>query len=161
MNTPFVQIYQAAFPELVGYLTQLLGERAAAEDLAQEAGMRLLAQDPAALRDPRAFLFHVATNLARDQLRRRMVRERVDPADLEPEAEHAADVVAAAREELAQLQRLIGRLPDRPREVLLRSRVEGQSHAEIASALGITAKTVENHLARALTTLVRAWRGGR
>ncbi|MCB1553066.1 MAG: RNA polymerase sigma factor [Xanthomonadales bacterium] len=153
---PFSLLYQQAFGELVGYLHGLVGDRAAAEDLAQDAGVRILRMDAAqrdALNNPRAFLFHVATNLARDHLRKRMVRDAAD-SDL-PQEGHSpgADVVEQSREDLARVAQGIAQLPNRSREVLLLSRVRGYSHTEIGERLGIAAKTVENHLARALKDL--------
>ena len=112
--------------------------------------------DPLGLRSPRAFLFHVATNLARDQLRRRVRSDRVmgDLAYDEAMAT-ATDVVVAAREEVAQVSAALAELPPRPRQILLMSRIEGLSHAEIGSRLGIATKTVENHVGRALAQLTK------
>lgn len=152
-------LYQRCFGELVGYLDRMLSDRAAAEDIAQEAGMKLIdaaRADPLGLRSPRAFLFHVATNLARDQLRRRVRSDRVmgDLAYDEAMAT-ATDVVVAAREEVAQVSAALAELPPRPRQILLMSRIEGLSHAEIGSRLGIATKTVENHVGRALAQLTK------
>jgi RNA polymerase sigma factor (sigma-70 family) len=149
-------LYQRCFGELVGYLERLLGERGAAEDCAQEAGLRLIEsarREPLPLRQPRAFLFHVATNLARDQLRRRVAQAAAYATVPIEVSAPPADAVAAAREEIAQVQQALGELPLRPRQVLLLARVEGLSHAEIGARLGIAAKTVENHLGRALAAL--------
>lgn len=154
--TAAAALYQRCFGELVGYLERLLGERGAAEDCAQDAGLRLIEssrREPLRLRQPRAFLFHVATNLARDQLRRRVTQAAAFAALPTEVSAPAADAVAAAREEIAQVHRALGELPLRPRQVLLLARVEGLSHAEIGARLGIAAKTVENHLGRALLAL--------
>jgi RNA polymerase sigma-70 factor (ECF subfamily) len=155
-----VAIYRDHFPALVRYLETLLGERAAAEDAAQDAGMRFLAAGQAqALREPRAFLYHVATNLARDQLRRRVTRQRAERELLEAHAEtQGSDAVAAAREELERVQRALEAMPPRPRQVIRLARIEGYSHREIAEQLGISPKTVENHLTRGLAMLARSLR---
>jgi RNA polymerase sigma factor (sigma-70 family) len=152
-------LYRDCYAELVGYLDRLLGDRAAAEDVAQEAGMRLIEtarSEPTSIRVPRAFLFHVATNLARDQLRRRVRTDRVlaelSDADL---YSPPADTIAAARQEISQLGEVLAGLPARPREILILSRVEGLSHAEIGAQLGIATKTVENHVGRALAMLAQ------
>lgn len=148
-----------AYGSLLGYLQSVTGERALAEDIAQEAGMRLvdLAQRGAQeIRNPRALLFHIASNLARDQLRRRQVRGTAVPVDecaesAEPSVEQRFDL----RQEIARVSSAIERLPKRRREVLLLSRVEGYSHKEVGARLGISAKTVENQLARALSQLAK------
>lgn len=151
-------LYAATRAELVGYLDRLLGDRAAAEDVAQDAGMRFVAAAQAdRARNPRAFLFHIATNAARDTLRRRAVRERAmdtDATDTSPGADH----VAISRQQLARVSAAVDMLPTRPREVLLLARVEGCSHKDIARRLGISPKTSENHLARAMAMLAAVLR---
>ena len=148
-------LYRDCYGELVAYLERLAGERASAEDIAQEAGIRLVeAGEREALTNPRAFLFHVATNLARDLLRRRITRDHAMPELIAMERnEPGADAVAAARQEIDMVGAALAQLPDRAREVLVLARVEGLSHAEIGAKLGIAPKTVENHLGRALARL--------
>lgn len=149
--------YAQARPDLLRFLARLCGDAAVAEELAQEAGMRLLAEARAGtLREPRAFLFHVGANLARDQLRRRVVAEQYADATDAMEAAVGADHVASARQEIAGVARALEALPKRPREVLLLARVEGYSQKEIAERLGLKPKTVENHLTRALAQLAQA-----
>ncbi len=157
-ESTFAAIYRDNFAALVRYLETLLGDRAGAEDAAQDAGVRFLAAArEQSVREPRAFLYHVATNLARDQLRRRVTRQRA-----EQELAHAnpvsppSDAVASVREELEHVRRAIQDMPPRPREILYLARMEGYSHREIAERLGISAKTVENHLTRGLALLARS-----
>lgn len=151
------RLYRDCFGELVGYIEQLVGTRAAAEDIAQEAGMRLFdAGRRESLEKPKGYLFHVATNLARDQLRRRVVRDRVHHTlAQETHSAAGADAVLAARDQLERVAAAIQQLPPRAREVVKLSRAEGYSHGEIGARLGISAKTVENHLARGLAQLTR------
>lgn len=148
--------YGEARADLLRFLTRLCGDAAVAEELAQEAGIRLLAEARAgSVREPRAFLFHVAANLARDQLRRRVVAETyADDFDASENAP-AADHVASVRQEISSVARAMEALPKRPREVLLLARVEGYSQKEIAERLGLSPKTVENHLTRALAQLAQ------
>lgn len=154
-DAPLAVLYRDCYGELVGYLERLAGERASAEDIAQEAGIRLIeAGERETLENPRAFLFHVATNLARDLLRRRITRDAAMPELAAMERfEVGADAVAAARQEIDQVGAALAQLPQRAREVLVLARIEGLSHAEIGARLGIAPKTVENHLGRALARL--------
>jgi len=153
-------IYADSYAELTRFLKRLCGDAALAEDLAQEAGMRLIAT---MLREqvehPRAFLFHAAANLARDHLRRHLVAQRHADAQVEYELAPAADQIAAARQEVALVAKAIAKLPARARAVLQLARIEGYSQKEIATRLGITPKTVENHLTRALAQLTAQLRG--
>jgi len=147
-------VYAESYPELTRFLRRLCGDMAQAEDLAQEAGMRLVAaMRSERIEKPRAFLFHAATNLARDQLRRRVVAQSHADALGESEPAPGADQVAAVQQEVALVGRAIADLPKRARAVLQLARIEGYSQKEIAAQLGITPKTVENHLTRALAQL--------
>jgi RNA polymerase sigma factor (sigma-70 family) len=147
-------VYAQNYVELTRFLRRLCGDGAAAEDLAQEAGMRLIgAMQRERIENPRAFLFHAAANLARDQLRRRVVAQAHADAAGEMESAPGADQVAAVHQEVAMVARAIAALPARARAVLQLARIEGYSQKEIAQQLGITPKTVENHLTRALALM--------
>jgi RNA polymerase sigma-70 factor, ECF subfamily len=139
-------------PPLERYLARLTGDPDLAADVAQEAFVRLLEQDPppAAVRP---WLFRVATNLVRDSARRTRRREVLvldgrapsahgDPA---PPPDHALD-----RERARELVReALHQLSDKEREALL-MREEGFRHREIAVALGTTTGSVGTLLNRAL-----------
>jgi RNA polymerase sigma factor (sigma-70 family) len=147
-------IYAESYADLTRFLRRLCGEAALAEDLAQEAGIRLVA----ALRrecveHPRAFLFHAAANLARDHLRHRLIVQQHAHAQDELESAPGADQIAAVQQEVALVAKAISDLPTRAREVLQLARIQGYSQKEIATQLGIAPKTVENHLTRALAQL--------
>lgn len=158
------ELYSACYGELVAYLRRLCGDLGQAEDLAQEAGMRLIAQAKReAIAKPRAFLFHVATNLARDQLRRRMVS---DAHAIESEYEDGAfspgaDHIASVQEDVARVSAALNTLTPRARDVLVLARIHGHSQKEIADRLNLQPKTVENHLTRALAQLGAALSGRR
>lgn len=70
----FAALYRAHFGPLSGYAHALVGDPAVATDIAQECFTRLLARW-VSVRDPRAWLFFVATNLTRDHWRR-VARDR-------------------------------------------------------------------------------------
>lgn len=147
-------VYADCYAELTRFLKRLCGDASLAEDLAQEAGMRLVATMRLEhVERPRAFLFHVAANLARDHLRRHLVAQQHADAHADDEPAPAADQVAAARQEIALVAKAIAGLPARARAVLQLARIEGYSQKEIATRLAITPKTVENHLTRALAQL--------
>lgn len=148
------RVYAESYADLTRLLRRLCGEVAQAEDLAQEAGMRLVtAMRRESVTHPRAFLFHAATNLARDQLRRRLVAQEYAGAQNEFEPAPGTDQVAAVHEEIALVAKAMADLPARARAVLQLARIEGYSQKEIATQLGIAPKTVENHLTRALAQL--------
>jgi len=69
--------------------------------------------------------------------------------DSAPNADQLID-----RDNLAKnINEIIDDLPNKCREVYKLSRIEGKSHQEISDAMGISKKTIENHMTRALKAL--------
>ncbi len=144
--------------DLRRYLRRLVGDDAQADDLAQEAGLRLLrAGREGQIREPRAWLFHAGANLARDALRRRSTRDLLVAGLTHAgyDAPATPDELASMQQELTALSRAIETLPPQARRILLLARVEGHSYKEIARQLGLATKTVENHLGRAIARLAQ------
>ena len=116
-----------------------------AEDLAQETYARAAAsQSP--IRNPRAFLARVAINAARDQFRREAVRPMLVG---EGEATAQAATPSEAAEALLHKQ-IILNLPPQLREVFLLRSYTPLTNAEIAERCGISVKTVEERVTKAL-----------
>lgn len=156
--------YTAMRAEMLRFLTARLGNPAMAEDVYQELFLRLqAAQVPPDIRDPRSFLYKSAYNLANETTRarrRQAVREAnwtdatVSKVGIEAVVEdRAADDALEAKQKLATLVATIAELPPRCREVFTLCRVQGQTHREVAEALGISTKAVEKHITVALKHL--------
>jgi RNA polymerase sigma-70 factor (ECF subfamily) len=127
-----------------------------AEDLVQETYIRAARYTPAEVnRHPRALLHRIAVNLARDHMRRTVVRggicDTID--DDEAAASHTVSVPPEQEYEL-QLKQIVLGLPPLYRDVFLLSRFTGMTYAEIASHLGISVKTVEWRMGKALALCV-------
>ena len=137
--------------ELQRYLRALVGDDDLARDILQEGYLRLAGHDPAAVRNPRALLYRVVSNLAHDHLRRRH-REAALPADPDGEVPPVVDEMIAG-EDLASLRAAMAALPDRCGRVLRLHKLEGASYRDIARRLGISERTVGNHLAYAMRLL--------
>jgi RNA polymerase sigma-70 factor (ECF subfamily) len=151
------RLFEQDYPALVRFLYRRLGDRDQAEELAQEAFVRLLDHGP---RRPRAWLYMVAANLARDavrgHLRRsrrlRMLRNEMDAASApSPEqdllAKERAQIVRAVLDELSERDRL-----------LLLLREEGLAYREVAEVLGISATSVGPLLTRAQRRFIKSYR---
>jgi RNA polymerase sigma-70 factor (ECF subfamily) len=149
------RLFEDNYDALVRYLTRFTKDADLAADLAQEAFIRYVEREPDNT-NPRAWLFTVATNLARDHVRiwnRRVVLmneapedaplgESPAPADLMMEAEETRRIVRAALDQLSTRER-----------TLLLMREEGFSHEEMAKATGTTTKSVGTMLVRAFRKL--------
>lgn len=137
---------------LYRYLARLTGDPDAASDAAQEAFVRLLEQRPPP-REPRPWLFRVATNLVRERgrtgRRRRVLswdgRARGAHGDPPDSPEGVVDRESARRRVRAALDGL----SDKERQALL-MREEGFKHREIAEAVGTTTGSVGTLLRRAI-----------
>lgn len=118
-----------------------------AEDLVQEAYLRV-ARHPGvgAVRHPKALLFRIAVNLAVDAQRRaRTARIALEAATGIDEASDAPRQTQALL-----LKQVIMSLPDPLREVFVLSRFGGLTYEQIGERLGVSVKTVEWRMSRAL-----------
>lgn len=131
--------------ELVNYASGIVGDRAHAEDVVQEAWLRFgAAAEQRPPDEPLGYLYRVVRNLAIDG-RRRMTREaRVLDHGIAADAELAAadhpspESEAQGREELRLLQAAMAELPERTRVALEMHRFGGFKLREIAAHLGIS-----------------------
>ncbi|WIM04774.1 MAG: RNA polymerase sigma factor [Candidatus Nitricoxidivorans perseverans] len=156
------RLYRDHFDELRHYLARKLDCPEAGRDAAQDVFLRLLVRPPAApIHNPRGFLFRTARNFAIDLLRAGNARPLLVPIEdyedtlLDPASDPAR--IAEARQRLHALASVIETLPPKCRGVFFLHRFEGLTQDEIAGRVGISAKMVEKHLARAMLHLRRQW----
>jgi RNA polymerase sigma-70 factor (ECF subfamily) len=137
------QAYREHQNWLIAFLRRRFGQQDA-EDLAQETYARAVTANTA-IRNPRAFLARVALNAARDLVRRRAVRPQLTREDAAP-----PPAMASAQDEALLLKQIILALPPKLQEVFLLSRFAGLTYDEIADHCGISVKTVEGRMTKAL-----------
>jgi RNA polymerase sigma-70 factor (ECF subfamily) len=154
----FRVLYRRHTPRLLQLQLRFAGGRAAdAEDMVQETWLRAVRGLGTFRRDGRlgAWLYGIAVNVAREWLRQAAGeaarRADVDVDDLPLPARPTADS--------ADLEAAIARLPAGQRAVLLLHDLEGFTHEDIATALGIVAGTSKSQLALARRALRRALGG--
>jgi RNA polymerase sigma-70 factor, ECF subfamily len=136
---------------VVTYLARLTACRDRAEDLAQEAFLRLFkaAADYVEQGFLRAFLFRIATNLVRSE-ERRAQRQRL-LAPFLPRAEHAEPAAASGllrRELHREVAAALAQLPLRYRVPLVLHEIEGWSYVDIAQETGCREGTVKSRVHR-------------
>jgi len=153
----FAGVYQAYRPRLFGFFIRMTGDRAVAEDLLQEAWLRL-ARSASALRPDTsigAWLFTVSRNLVHNYRRSRCLEdEPLDPLRHDFPAHGADPFEAASMNELeSRLERGLAMVPVRYREVLLLVGVAGVSPTDAARICQITPEALRQRLARARAML--------
>ena len=154
----FRGFYATTARPLWSYLRASCGDAALADDLLQESYLRLLSADLAHEEDSgrRAYLYRIATNLLRDHWRRGKRRpEHSNAASDEPLAD-VAQCAGAGPGERLDVRRALARLAPRDRQLLGLAHVEGASHREVASILGLGAASVRVLLFRARRRLAAA-----
>jgi len=134
-------------------LVRLLGSDDLAGDALHDTYLRLQRQeDRGPILSPSAYLLRMAVNIAVDIQRRQSRNLSTDDVEalmeLSDPAPGPAQVVED-RVELEALSRIMARLPERRRQVLLLVRWEGLPQKEVAERLGVSLRTVENELKRA------------
>jgi RNA polymerase sigma-70 factor (ECF subfamily) len=141
------ELYRRHAGWLVDALRRRFG-REQAEDLSQEAFFRLRAYEDAEIARPRALLMTIAGRAAGERVRRLQVRapEALEPAEL-AEGYGWAEADQDAR---LLLKQIIASLPPKLRDVFVLHRFEGLTYAEIAQRCGLSTKTVEWRMTRAL-----------
>jgi RNA polymerase sigma factor (sigma-70 family) len=142
----FDELFDKLFPQAALMAYRILGDRAAAEDVAAEALARALARWPKVgwLPHREAWILRVAVNLAVDVARRK--HPEPPPGRVEIEAGELATLRVA-------LARALVSLPRRQREVIGLRYLSGLTDREVAQALGMSEGTVRTHARRGLRTM--------
>jgi RNA polymerase sigma-70 factor (ECF subfamily) len=152
VNTDWSVVYSDNAAALVNFLTKLTGDREVGSELMQETFVRAIRSGrEAEVRSPRAWLFRIAANLARDHHRRGQLlrfvpfsgRER-DPRII---GDHNAELVHRALRQIAATQST----------TLLLHYDAGFSRKEIAEMEGVTEDAVKSRLARGREAFARAF----
>jgi RNA polymerase sigma-70 factor, ECF subfamily len=152
----FATIFREHYSSLVLTAARLLGDRSLGEEVVQDVMLELwrrretLAADGSA----QAYLFQATRNRVLNHLRHLKIEQRSEPEVRGDSASTPQADAGVVEEELdVAVQRAVQSLPDRCREVFELSRVHGLKYAEIARTLGISVKTVEAQMGKALRTL--------
>ena len=151
-------------PRVLGQATRMLGDRAEAEDVAQEAMLRLWKVAPewrAGEATVSTWLYRVTGNLCIDRIRARRggasLDEMAEPADPAPGVAEAMQG-AARRQALAEA---LAALPERQAQAVALRHLEGLSNPEIAAVMDIGPRAVESLTARGKRALAALLRGRR
>jgi RNA polymerase sigma-70 factor (ECF subfamily) len=155
----FRAFYDRTARGLWAYLSRITGDRQLADDLMQEAYYRFLraARDYESDSHRRNSLYLIATNLVRDLRRKPATLPLPESADL-PALQVDGDL-ARRTERRADLLRAMEQLKPRERQMLWLAYAQGESHKDIAAALGLKSASIRLLLFRARRKLASILRG--
>jgi RNA polymerase sigma-70 factor (ECF subfamily) len=151
---------------LLSYFLRRVRDRAHAEDLVQDALLRIIrAAEFQVIEHPESYVFKVAANLLKDSrrhaLRHPTVTRAVVARDKEGEVEEtlvderSPERVLAAEVSLAQVLQALSELNELTRNVFILFRLEHMKQKDIAALYGIAQSTVEKHVTRATLHLAK------
>lgn len=146
-QAPAERLYLAYQPQVLRYLTRMLGQRETAQDLTQETFLRAGRGDETGDEaHSRARIFHIARNVALNHLRDTSRHAALAPEAAGPQSAEAQETSLLVRDALAQLAPI-------DRDVFLMRESGGLGYDEIAKACDITEDAVRSRLQRARQAL--------
>jgi RNA polymerase sigma-70 factor (ECF subfamily) len=170
INPAFDDLYKKYQNAVFGFAYYLTQNRGDAEDLFQEAWLRIAKRlpDEVNMQSIKAWIFTVVANLHRDELRKKRIRRLFflqktmslekentmfpvlpgKPISVNSDEEYQADIGR-------DIARAMARLPDRQRRVFVLKEMAEFKQAEISDILGIPLGTVKSLMHRAVTRLRR------
>lgn len=159
----FETLYRALAPTLCVFVRRFVQSEAIAEDVVHDLFLALWQRrETLDVRGPlTTYLHSAARNRALNHLKHERIVTRwaespqPDAEELQPSVD---DGLVEAELSLA-VQDAVARLPDRPRLVFTMSRHQRMTHRQIAESLGVSIKTVEAHMGRALQLMRQSLAG--
>ena len=154
-------IYVQYRSELCHYVIGNVGvTKSEAEDVVQSAFARIAEIDMHSIRNPRAFLYKTCYNIAIDQKRRGHVRQKhideVIHCGSEAVEELSPERFYEASRQMSIIAKALWGMPKKRRQLLLMSRFDGLSYAEIARRVSLSETVVRKHVSKALADCQKA-----
>lgn len=152
------ELYLQHRSALIGYATQITGSRTCAEDVVQDAYLRIVASDSreasdevASIARPVAYLYRIVRNLAMDWMRRLSTegsdRQDSEMVDLVAAPQSSPEYEFFYREQLRLAAAALAEMPQRMQIAFVMYRLEGHTLHEIAERLEVSI-TLAHHLVR-------------
>ncbi len=150
-------VYKQYSQRLYGFAFSILKNHEDSKEIVQETFLKLWNTREKLKSDQslKAYLFKISYNISIDLIRFRLKNEKYFNYLKLHFSEDAGDVESLAdfNALTEELQKITDEFPEQRRKIFRMSREEGLTHAQIAEKLGISPKTVENHINLALKTV--------
>lgn len=163
-KTALEELFENHGPGLVRFLSRKMKSPEDAEDIAQNAFIRIQrVANSGELDNLKAYLYQTASNLAIDQLRREKLHnnyvshetnKQLSHADHNPSsADHCTpDRLISAQRQLNEIKKALDSLPVKCRQAFLLHRNKGLSYSEIAKEMCVSVSSVEKYILQSLKT---------
>ena len=154
----FIEVlFKTHYAALCRTAFRVVGDRDAAEDLVQDVFVKIWngRQTLRITTSLKAYLHRSAVNAALNYLEKRQRQVNLEPealSNLQP-AVNSLEESLSLKEVEARVEEAIQALPPACRTIFVLSRYEAMSYQEIADALDLSVKTVENQMGKALKTM--------
>jgi len=150
----FKACFEAHFEGLFVYACTLVKDQGEAKDVVQTSFIKLWEQRSHYREEEaaKAFLYKVVYRLGLNEIRNHKVRSRHHD-QLKIPGEEPVRFPAEDKELREKIRAAVDILPERCREVFVKVRLEGMKYREVATEMGISEKTVETQLLRAMKSL--------
>ena len=137
------------------FLARFFSDSQDIEDVAQETYLRAyVAEQQKEIKQPKAYLFRIARNLALTQLTKKSnkITDYLEESDASVVIEYgaAADTEVEAQESLGLYCEAVAALSEKCRQVFLLRKVHGLAHKEIAKRMSLSVSSVEKYLLRGI-----------
>ncbi len=146
-------LFQKKNEELKRFLTYRLGSAEEARDVAQEAYARLLTLDRTDTSSLLLYrLWRIATNLAKDRIKLRAIRRRIEPIALfDPiVSTPSPEPLCVAHEQIELVRRALKDLPPRCQLAFTLRMFDDLPFEDIAKCVGVDLRTAKRYVARAM-----------
>ncbi len=153
-GTQYKNVFDLHYEALYGYACSLLREETYVDDILQNIFIKLWqTRESIKAETVKAYLYTSVRNECLNRLKHKVVQANYAKAALAG-ANDAVEVVKAEEKELERkINLLTNQLPEKCATVFYMSRQLGLSYREVAETLGISVKTVENQVSKALKFL--------
>jgi len=162
------ELFQNHGPGLIRFLSRKMRSAEDAEDIAQNAFIRIQrVANSGELDNLKAYLYQTASNLAIDQLRREKLHNNYinqettkhlaqDEAGPSMSDQCTPDRLLSAQRQLKEIRKALDGLPIKCRQAFLLHRNKGLSYSEIAHEMGVSVSSVEKYILQSLKTCRKA-----
>ncbi len=153
-NDSFESLFKSHFGDLVGFVCSYVNDEEVAKDIVHDVFFVILKNKKKldTSYPLKSYLFTLSKNYALNYLKHLRVvamneREVIDVL------QNADEELDNYEQRVARLNKKLGELPDKQREVLIKCFVEGQKYKEVADGMGISVNSVKTHISRGLKFL--------